>query len=187
MQTFHRILVLAGGVALVWLLAAFTPSFAAGRVGAAAATAATDPPPAAVVYLVRHAETDPDAGRDPVLTPAGVARAERLAAMFRDEPISAVFVTATKRSHATAAPTLDRHGLAVTEYAPMDFAALAGRIAADHAGGRVLIVAHSNTVAGILRALGGPATPELEHDEFDRLYVIAPDTVREPRVLRLRY
>lgn len=184
MQKPHLISSLPASVLLFSLLAVFTASIAAGRAADGAASGVAGP---AVVYLVRHAETDPAAGRDPALTAAGEARAARLAAMLRDEPIAAVYVTDTIRSRSTAAPTLARRGLTATEYAATDFARLAARIAADHPGGRVLIVAHSNTVAGVLRALGGPATPDLEHDEFDRLYVIAPSDAGEPRVLRLRY
>ncbi len=184
MDNLHRILVFTASVLLLSLLTVFTAAIAAGRADDSTASGAAGP---AVVYLVRHAETDLAAGRDPALTAAGEARAARLAAMLRDEPIAAVYVTDTIRSRSTAAPTLAGREITATEYAAMDFAGLAGRIAAEHPGGRVLIVAHSNTVAGILRALGGPATPDLEHDEFDRLYVIAPSDAAEPRVLRLRY
>ena len=142
---------------------------------------------ATVVYLVRHAETDPDVGPNPPLTEAGVAWAARLADLVRDEPISAVFVTATIRSHATAAPVLWRFNLDATEYSPRGFAALGARIREGHTGERVVVVAHSNTVAPILRALGGPETPDLEHDEYDRLYAVVMEPGGAVRTLSLRF
>lgn len=160
-----------------------------GLAGSAGAGAAAEPAleRPAVVYLVRHAEQDRAAGRDPGLTDAGVARARRLASILRDEPISAVYVTDTVRSRGTAAPTLELFDLEPTQYAPMDFAALAARIRADHAGGRVLVVAHSNTVAGILRALGGPETPDLRRDEFDRMYAVVMAPGGSSSTLSLRF
>jgi Histidine phosphatase superfamily (branch 1) len=72
-----------------------------------------------VVYLIRHTETDPNAGRDPELTAVGVAKAERLARLLADEPISAIFVTSTIRSYASAAPIATAHGIEFTEYAAL--------------------------------------------------------------------
>lgn len=145
------------------------------------------PEAATVVYLVRHAETDPAGGRNPELTEAGRARAERLGAMLAEESIAAVYCTATLRSHATAQPLLERTGLTAQEYAPMDGAALKRRVLADHRGERSLVVAHSNTVNVLLQALGGPDIGELGHEEFDRLIIVVMTPDGGAHTIQLRY
>ena len=136
-----------------------------------------------VVFLVRHADTPEDAARDPELTDAGHARAAELARTLIAEPLAAVYVTATNRSHQTAA------GLAVepTEYAPMDADALAIEIQKHPVNSSVLVVAHSNTLPLILAALGGPIIDDLPHDAFDRLYAVVMQDGEHVRTLKLRY
>lgn len=139
-----------------------------------------------VVYLVRHAEKLD--GRDPSLSVEGAERAERLASMLRDEPITAVFVTETNRSRETAAPLATAKGIELSSYAPMDGDALARRIRSLPGSGGCLVVAHSNTVPIILRSLGGPARDELrEADEYDLLCAIVLRDGEFVRALSLRY
>lgn len=141
-----------------------------------------------VVYLVRHAEKVNDGSRDPALSETGVARAARLARMLRDESIAAVYCTPTTRSRETGRPMARLAGIDVAEYAPMDAAGLAARIRSEQAGGRALVVAHSNTVPMILAALGGPTIPDLnEADEYDRLFVVVLDPAGDATTLNLRF
>ena len=142
---------------------------------------------ATVVYVVRHAEKASGLGRDPELSDAGVERANRLAQMLQDEALGAVFCTATVRSRSTGEPIAAVAEIAIQEYAPMDAAALASRIRRNHAGQRVLVVAHSNTVAPIVAALGGDRIEELHEEEYDRLFAVVLNEAGNNPTLKLRF
>ena len=63
---------------------------------------------------------------------------------------------------------------------------MADLVLEQHAGETVLIVSHSNTVPGIVNALGGGPFEDLNHDEYDDLFVV---TIAggETTVARLKY
>jgi broad specificity phosphatase PhoE len=127
---------------------------------------------ATTVYIVRHADKAAT-GNDPALSTKGRKRAQLLAYLLSEDKVNAVFVTATNRSRQTGNPTAAASGIAVTEYA--DAVALAETITNNHAGRRILVVAHSNTLKPIARRLAGGTPmpePDLEENQFDRLYVI---------------
>lgn len=129
------------------------------------------------LLLVRHAEKGADDPRDPLLTPAGGARAQRLAAELRDAPLVAVYSTDTRRTRATATPAAQAHGLDVTPYDPRDAAALAGELRARHPRGLVLVVGHSNTLPALAAALCGcTVAPMAEHEYGLRYRLHAPST-----------
>ncbi len=136
-----------------------------------------------VVFLVRHADTPPDSGKDPDLTALGHTRAARLAEMLSAEPLAAIYVTATKRSHQTAA------GFAIdpTEYPALNAGALIHDIRTHPMNSAVLVVAHSNTAPMILTALGGPTIADLPHDAFDRMYAVVSQDGEFVRAIEMRY
>jgi phosphohistidine phosphatase SixA len=123
-----------------------------------------------VVFLVRHGETDPGAGHDVPLTAAGLERADRLAVLLRDAGIDAIHTTDIRRTRGTAEPLAAALGLELQVYRAEELADLAGRL--RDAGGRRLVVGHSNTTPPLVRLLGGDPGPEIRIDEFDRLYVV---------------
>lgn len=128
--------------------------------------------------LVRHAEKGTDDARDPSLNDAGRARADRLAQLLSDAPLTAAYATAYQRTQQTARPAADEHGIVVTTYdAKMADAAFASQLRAAHARGTVLVVGHSNSVPGIVAALSGTAVEAMQDDQFDRIYrvSIGPD------------
>ena len=72
------------------------------------------------VYLIRHAEkdlTDPDT-KNPKLRPCGEERADRLAAIFKDVNLQAVYSTDFKRTQSTAKPTAKSKNITVKSYDP---------------------------------------------------------------------
>lgn len=128
--------------------------------------------------LVRHAEKGTDDARDPSLSDAGRARADRLARLLSGAPLTAAYATAYRRTQQTAQPVADGHGIGVTTYdAKMPDATFASQLRATHARGTVLIVGHSNSVPGIVAALSGTAVEAMQDDQFDRIYrvSIGPD------------
>jgi broad specificity phosphatase PhoE len=144
-----------------------------------------------LVIVVRHAEKAVEPGADPALSEAGRARAERLAAVLADARITAAYSTQFKRTRDTATPAAKARGIAIRVHeahagqADADAAALAAEIRAEHAGGTVLVVAHSNTVPAIVKALGGVEVAAIADDEYDRLYVVALGET--PRVVSATY
>jgi phosphohistidine phosphatase SixA len=121
------------------------------------------------VFLVRHAEKMP--GDDPVLTPDGAMRADALADMLIDAKIERIHSSDYKRTRLTAAPLAARLDVAVDLYDPRDLPGMAAALKA--AGGRHLVVGHSNTTGELTALLGGDGgTPIVEATEYDRLYVV---------------
>jgi phosphohistidine phosphatase SixA len=124
-----------------------------------------------VVYLVRHAERDEDGTNDPPISEAGRARAELVARMLADAGIQRIHATAFNRTVQTAAPMAMDLGLDEVEgYDGRDLASLNDRLRG--AGGRHLVVGHSNTTWTMVEVLGGEPGPPIEEFEYDRLYIV---------------
>lgn len=142
--------------------------------GALLAACGSAPEPTA--YLVRHAEKvatgDAMMLADPLLTEAGMARAELLAETLGDKGITAIWSSGYIRTRNTAAPLAAALGLEIQIYDARDIEGLAARLKA--AGETALVVGHSNTTPQLAEALGGDAgTPIDEASEYDRLYVVS--------------
>ena len=139
------------------------------------------------LLVVRHADR-PDTGED-ALTPAGVVRAEALAHAARLAGVAAIYHSNTVRTRDTAAPLAAALGLTPVEYPAADAAGVVADVFADHRGETVLVVGHSNTVPQILSAAGGPSLPDIDDEEFDRLFVLTVCRCRRgaARLLPLQY
>ena len=143
------------------------------------------------VVVVRHAEKQLNAGDDPPLSPAGVARAESLSRMFGKTAagwrIDAIYVSPTLRNRMTAAPLAAK--LAITPIvAAADSKALAHRVLREHAGGRVLVVGHSDTVNEIVEALSGArGLPAIGDEDYGTLYIVTVPSIGHANLLRMTY
>ena len=129
----------------------------------------------AVVILVRHAERAGEMGDDPSLTDAGKARAQELARVVAawkasGGKVQGLFASEKKRTQETLAP-LATGGLKVTVVPATETAALVKKILAVK-GGIVVVAGHSNTVPGVIQALGGPTGITIADTEFDRLFAL---------------
>ena len=148
---------------------------------------------AATVILVRHAERASESDRDSPLSETGRRRAEALAEVLADARVTGAVVTQRRRTQETAAPTLARAGvvpdtvLTTADEHPAAVAAAVRRLAAARPGGTVLVVGHSDTIAGIIGALGGPALKELCAGEYERLFVLALRPGAAPALVRGRF
>jgi broad specificity phosphatase PhoE len=137
---------------------------------------ATLPTPAAgqatTVILARHAEKAAPTG-DPVLTPVGDQRAQDLARALADVRLAAVITTQYQRTRLTAAPVAQAAKLEVTIVpASADPAGVIRALDGLPAGSTALVVGHSNTLAGIIAALGGPKVPDLCDGEHSTLFIV---------------
>jgi broad specificity phosphatase PhoE len=166
------------GFLLVFLLLVF----AGARAQAASSGGVT------TVFLVRHAEKNPNpAGGDAGLTAKGQLRAHDLARVLGDTHLDAVYSTSFGRARMTAQPVADAEHDSVTVYDPEHPERLAETIRTQHAGGTVLVVGHGDTVPATFEALTGKPFPEPQNITFDRLYVLFLTPTGEYRFLKLRY
>jgi broad specificity phosphatase PhoE len=138
-----------------------------------------------VIYLVRHAEQDSYAD-DPPLTSVGEARARALASFLKEAGITAVYSSQAQRTRRTAQPTADLLGLQPRQIAREATDGLISSIRQHEAAGRVLIVAHSETVPLILRALGHPEDVVIDRSDYDNVFVVVPKPDKPPVVVRQR-
>ena len=129
----------------------------------------------ALVILVRHAERAGEMGDDPNLTAAGKQRAEELVRVLAawkasGGKLQALFASEMKRTQETLAP-LAAGGIKVTVVPAADTAVLVKKILAVK-GGIVVVAGHSNTLPGVIQALGGPTGITIDDNEFDRLFAL---------------
>lgn len=140
------------------------------------------------IILVRHAEKVKDDSKDPLLTPAGKARAQELAYILKYVDLEAVYSTPFIRTQETALPTAQGHGLEVRLYPGKKEKDFLQNVLTAHAGKTVLIVGHSNTVnvmANIL--LGEDRFADLADPIYDNLFIAAMDAHGKAAVTRLRF
>ena len=139
---------------------------------------------APILFLVRHAEKGD--GADPPLTEAGQRRAQTLARMLAESGIGHIHSTDYVRTRETAAPVAERLGLEVRIYDPARLEELADKLL--HEGGRHLVVGHSNTTPELVSVLGGdPGEPIEDAWEYDRLYLVIPDSQGNTSKVLIRY
>jgi phosphohistidine phosphatase SixA len=155
----------------------------------AVAAAAAGP----TVIVVRHAERAAEPAADPGLTAAGEARAESLAALLGGARVTGIVTTQFRRTQLTAAPLAARRGVtpvvvpAAAPVAQHAAAVAAAARAAGAVGDTVVVVGHSNTVAAIVRALGGSAMPDLCDRQYATLFAVTPLADGTARVARSSY
>lgn len=166
------------------------------------------------IVLVRHAERA-DTTDNSNLSQAGLTRAQALVSVVDEASVNAIYSTDFCRTAQTAQPTALATGLPINVHAiggsvaglanctpaisvttntlPVsvaDHEDLVDHILSQHRNQAVLIVAHSDTGADIVEALGqGAFAPvTIGSNEFDRLFVV---TVRRffysPRLVKGRY
>lgn len=144
------------------------------------------------VVIVRHAEKGTEPANDPPLTSAGEARARALVDVLADAHVDAVISTPFARTRSTGAPVAAKLGLTpeiipVTGGTPAHAAAVAATIREKHAGQTVLVVEHSNTIAAVVQALGGPAMRDLCDQQYASLFVLTVPATGAARLVRATY
>lgn len=166
-------------------------SVAALAILAGCATARVRDPNTITVYLVRHGEKSTAVPNDPNpdLSTAGWARANALATKLHSAGVSAIIATQLKRTQETAEPLaaqLRLNAEVVTVGGPAHADSVAAAIR-RHRGETVLVVGHSNTIAPIIAALGGPKLPNLCDSEYSSLFVVTLTGSAAPVVVRRHY
>jgi phosphohistidine phosphatase SixA len=141
------------------------------------------------VFLVRHAErADTAEGggptmTDPDLSAAGLARAESLATTLRHAKVTAIYTTEYRRTKQTAEPLAKALGLEPTVVMSKDLPGLMEKL--KEATGNVLVVGHSNSVPGVIEALGVTEAVAIGDADYDNLFVVIRSA--QHQLLRLSY
>jgi phosphohistidine phosphatase SixA len=143
------------------------------------------------VILVRHAELQGAAmapAKDLQLSDAGDARAKRLSSMLTDAGVGAIYVTDFVRTSKTAEVLSRALNQEVTVVPKGDPRELVERLrGAGHGGKTVLMVGHTDTLPGLLKAFGHPVDMKIEPEDYGNVFVVIPTAGGAPTVLRLRY
>ena len=142
------------------------------------------------IILVRHAELEGAAMAAPKYLPlseAGEERAKRLAAMLKDSGVGAIYVTDFVRTQKTAEPLGKALNRPITVVPKGDAGELVERLREFHGQQTVLLVGHTDTLPGLLKALGHPADIKIAADDFGSLFVVVPRPTGAPTLVQLRY
>jgi len=165
----------------------FTQALAIALLAAASLAAFSQP---TQVFVVRHAEKAAEPKDDPAISPDGMARAEALASALAAANIKAIVTSQYRRTQETAAPTARLFGLTpkVLVIKPGGVAAHIDDVLAEvrRTTGPVLVVGHSNTVAGIVAGLSASKPVKLCETSFANLFVV---TLQDPPLpaVQLKY
>lgn len=136
------------------------------------------------IYLVRHAEKV-DESRDAALSEQGLKRARALASLLRDAQIKSIYVSEFQRTQKTAEPLAQLRQITAQVLPAKELEKWVAliKVQSDNA----LVVGHSNTVPGILKALGMSDVKPIADDEFDRLVIVHLHEDAAPSFSVLRY
>ena len=142
------------------------------------------------VILVRHAELQGAPMAEPKhlpLSEAGEARAKRLATMLKDSDIGAIYVTDFVRTNKTGEPLAQALNKELTTLPKGDPQQLVDRVRKNHGSETVLLVSHSDTLPGLLKAFGLPVEIQIAPEDYSNIFVVIPKPQGAPTLLRMRY
>lgn len=165
-------------------------SFIASCVALALAACAAMANAQQTVILVRHAELQSAGMAGPkslALSETGAARAKQLASVLKDAGIDAIYVTDFVRTQKTAEPLSRELHRQPTVIPKGNARELLERIRQHPEAHAVLLVGHSDTLPGLLKALGHPDDVKIDAQDFGNLFVVVTKHEGAPTFLRLRY
>ncbi len=136
------------------------------------------------IFIVRHAEKK-DSSKDPELSSAGAARANRLAQALQGSDISAIFTSEYKRTQQTAAPLAA--ALKIKPTASNDVAKIVKILKDDTSSKNALVVGHGNTIPEIVKAFGNEQKIDIQESDYDRLYILTPQKDGKAVLNMVRY
>jgi phosphohistidine phosphatase SixA len=143
-----------------------------------------------VVFVVRHAETEPGSDPDVSLSLDGRERAARLAKMLAHarpvRGVDAIFASEFRRTHQTVTPLSETLALPVNLVPSATWDDLPRRIKREYRGQYVLVAGAANTVPQIVEGLSGE-TVALRDDEYDAMFIVFVPQISKAKVVRIRY
>ena len=147
-----------------------------------------------VFFIVRHAERadapapaarhPPMKGPDPALSPAGHARAKRLANTLREAGVAQIVTTRYRRAKQTAAPLAQRLNLKPVT-APDNVGSLIDALRGERR--TTLVIGHSDTVPEIVKGLGVATGVTLREQDYDDLFIVVRHESGAATLIRMKY
>lgn len=137
--------------------------------------------------LIRHAEKADDGTDDPDLKDEGNARAQKLASMLKDTPLTAIYSTRFKRTRNTVNPIAEIKGLEIGTYEAHKPEVIEKMIE-QHRGGIVLVGGHTNTTpwtANLL--LGKDVYDDYDESEYGIILMVSVLEMGKGTVTRVNY
>jgi 2,3-bisphosphoglycerate-dependent phosphoglycerate mutase len=138
--------------------------------------------------LVRHAEKATNDPKDPDLSDVGKIRARKLAELFTNTEIAAVYSTNFKRTLQTAEPLASQKKLPVQLYQPQQREVIESMVS-EYQGKTVLLVGHSNTIPWIANLLlGNQDLKDFSDSEYGTILIVTISTSHQASpLLKLTY
>lgn len=141
------------------------------------------------IFCVRHAEKAKDDPKDPLLTPEGTARAERLGRILAEAGLDSVYASPYRRTQLTAEPVQRRGNTPpLVSYRPDKQAEWFPMVLEQSKGKKLLLVGHQNTIPQLLNQLEDSLRfdniPDLDYGRF---YVVATQGIGKTEVMEYRY
>jgi phosphohistidine phosphatase SixA len=141
------------------------------------------------IICVRHAEKAKDDPKDPLLTPEGTARAERLGRILAEAGLDSVYASPYRRTRLTAEPVQRRGNTPqIVTYLPDKQAEWFPTVLEHSRGKKLLVVGHQNTIPQLLNQLDGSLRfdniPDLDYGRF---YVVATQGIGKTTIIECRY
>lgn len=153
---------------------------------------------ATTVILARHAEKMDAPREDPPLSEAGVARAQKLAALLQSAGVKAIYTSQFLRTKQTGEPLAKQLGLTVTpitiqskqsnprEVSEQSIRQIVDKIM-ERPGDTALVIGHSNSVPDVIRMLGGDTVPTIDEKKFDDLFIVTVYAKGKAKVVQMKY
>ncbi|MBK7222669.1 MAG: histidine phosphatase family protein [Saprospiraceae bacterium] len=141
-----------------------------------------------VYYLIRHAEKDTQK-TDPILSEAGIKRAERLTEIMRQSWLDAVYTTLTSRTMLTVDSITQYKGLSNNIYTNDNMKETFTGVMNSPSVNRVLIVGHSNTIPPLANFLYGKTHFQKTIDDktYDNFIIVVQQRDSTKKVYELKY
>lgn len=138
-----------------------------------------------MIFLVRHADR---LGDNDALSDEGFNRSLALTHVLENVRLDAIFSTDYTRTIETVKSLAQDKQLEIAIYDPRDLNALIRTIQDKYAGGKVLVVGHSNTVPQTINAMGvQPVLNDLDHGAYDDLFMVFLRGDSAPTFVPLQY
>lgn len=138
--------------------------------------------------LLRHAEKMSEPGPDPDLSPQGQQRAQALAQLLQEQPITGIYSTPYKRTQGTAKPLAEQKGVAIQTYQPAEGVAMLNKLKAGAGDETFVVLGHSNSTPALVNALlGREEVKTIAEDNYGLVFVVSllPDGKSNLLTLRL--
>jgi len=150
----------------------------------------SDKPVRQVFYLVRHAEKDTIPKENPRLTAHGNQRVVALADVFRQTRIDEIYSTLFTRTLWTVDTLSKAKGMHIRTYDHKELKAFAENLKQNRSLQSAVIVGHSNSTPNLTAFLGDvdlSQVPEIDHSEYDRLFLVVIHEDNTSEIKPLRY